>query len=186
MFRPNAVIDPKFTGNYPKRQSGGSARAGINEAITPGANMTNPKKQRSTKNLWLLPGFQGRIIFFIILVGFVCAAFNGYLYYSYVDDSYNFILKYSTLSQELIGQRHRDLLIFGVALGAATLLITLVIAAWALVITHRAAGAVYHLKRVIDEIRSGNVKQRVHLREKDDFQDLAASFNQMMDELQKN
>ena len=147
--------------------------------------MTGTKYQRSKKNLWINPGFQGRMILLIVLVGFVCAVFNGYLYYAYVDDSYKFILKYSTLSQELIDQRHRDLFIFGVALAVATLLITLAIAAWALVITHRAAGAVYHVKRVIEAIRSGNVNERIHLREKDEFKDLAQSFNQMMDELQK-
>jgi HAMP domain-containing protein len=52
-------------------------------------------------------------------------------------------------------------------------------------LTHRAAGSVYHIKRVIDEIRSGNIKELVHLRPKDEFQDVAKSFNQIMDELQK-
>ena len=147
--------------------------------------MTKTKYKRSKKNLWIIPSFQGRMILFIVMVGFVCAVFNGYLYYSYVDDSYRFILKYSSLSQELIDQRHHDLLIFAVALAAITLLITLIMAVWALVISHRAAGAVYHIKRVIEEIRSGNVKERIHLREKDEFKDVAESFNKMMDEMQK-
>lgn len=167
MFRQSAVIDLKFT------------------AITPGANMMDAKNQRSKKNLYIDPGFQGRMMFCIIFVGFLGAAVNGYLYYTYVDDSYNFILKFSSLSQELINERHRDLLIFGVLLGLTNLLITLVIAAWALVITHRAAGSAYHIKRVIEAIRAGNIQERVHLRKKDEYQDLAESFNQMMDELQK-
>ncbi len=144
------------------------------------------KKQRSKRNLWINPGFQGRIVSLILILGFVCAAANGYLYYAYVDDSYDFILKYSSLSQELIDARHHDLLVFGVSLGLATLLMTLVIVALALVITHRAAESMDHIRRVIEEIRSGNVKERIHLREKDEFQDLANSFNQMMDELQKH
>jgi methyl-accepting chemotaxis protein len=37
---------------------------------------------------------------------------------------------------------------------------------------------------VIDEIKSGNHNARVHLRAKDEFQDVAESFNQMMDKLQ--
>jgi nitrogen fixation/metabolism regulation signal transduction histidine kinase len=147
--------------------------------------MMDSKNQRSKRYLWIIPSFQGRIISLILLLGFVCAAANGYLYYAYVDDSYDFILKYSSLSQELIDARHRDLLVFGVSLGLATLLTTLVIVALALVITHRAAESIDHIKRVIEEIRSGNVKERIHLREKDEFQDLAKSFNQMMDELQK-
>jgi nitrogen fixation/metabolism regulation signal transduction histidine kinase len=148
--------------------------------------MMDSKKRRSKRNLWIIPNFQGRIVSLILILGFVCAAANGYLYYAYVDDSYDFILKYSSLPQELIDERHRDLLVFGVSLGLATLLMTLAIVALALVITHRAAGSIYHIKGVIEKIRSGNVKERVHLRKTDEFQDLAKSFNQMMDELQKN
>ena len=142
------------------------------------------RHRRSKKNLWLMPGFQGRMILLLIFGVFGCSLLNGYLYYAYVDDSYTFILKYSTLSQNLIDQRHRDLLIFGVALAVISLLITLIFAVWALVLTHRAAGAVYHIKRVIGEIRAGDVTRRVHLRKKDEFQDLAAAFNQLMDEVQ--
>jgi len=148
--------------------------------------MANPKKQRSKRNLLIMPGFQGRMILFIILAGFSCTILNGYLYYSYVVDSYAFILKNSTLSQDLIDLRYRDLYVFGLSLGGATLLVTIVIAIWALVITHRAAGSVYHARRVIEEIRAGNPKARIHLRAKDEFRDLANSFNQMMDELQQH
>src|SRR5687768_4523619 len=136
--------------------------------------------RRSKKNLWLLPGFQGRMILLFIFGGFGTALLNGYLYYSYVKDSYTFILQYSTLSQDLIAQRHSDLFIFGIALAAASLLITLILAVWALVLTHRAAGAVYHIKKVIGEITAGDLTRRIHLRKKDEFKDLAAAFNQMM------
>jgi len=147
--------------------------------------MTDPKKQRSKKNLLIRPGFQGRIILFVVLAGLLSTLVDGYLYHSYVVGSYDFILANSKLPQELIDSRYHDLYVFGLALGGITLLITLVIAVWALFVTHRAAGAVYHVKRVIEAIRSGNATARVHLREKDEFQDLAISFNGMMDELQK-
>jgi HAMP domain-containing protein len=147
--------------------------------------MTDPKKQRSKKNILIMPGFQGRLIMFIVFAGFVSTILNGYLYYSYVVGSYDFILKYSKLPRELVTERYDDLYVFGLSLAAITLLITIVIAIWSLFITHRAAGSVYHIKRVINEIRAGNTEARVHLREKDEFQDLATSFNQMMDELKK-
>ena len=147
--------------------------------------MTDPKEQRHLKNILILPGFQARMMFFIFFAGMACTALNAYLYHSYVVGSYDFILKYSSLSKELIEGRYRDLYVFGVSLGLVTLAIVLLIATWALFITHRAAGSVYHMKRVIGEVRSGNLAARVHLRPKDEFQDLAQSFNQMMDELQK-
>lgn len=147
--------------------------------------MTGSKDQRSKKSILIDAGFQGRIVFFIVLAGFLCIAMTSYLYYSYVVDSYDFILKHANLPREIIDERYRDLYGLWVSLSLLNLLIILVIATWALVITHRAAGSVYHVKRVIEEIRSGNTGERVHLREKDEFQDLARSLNEMLDGLQK-
>ena len=120
-------------------------------------------QQRSNKNIFIMPGFQGRMILFVLLTGLVCTALNGYLYYSYVVDSYEFILRYSSLSEELKEQRFHDLLVFGASLGVATLLATLAVAVWALFATHKAAGSVYRLKAVMEEIKSGNVGERVRL-----------------------
>ena len=147
--------------------------------------MADPTDQRRSKNVFIMPDFQGRMILFVLLTGFVCMALNGYLYYQYVVDSYDFILAYSSLSEELKEQRYTDLLVFGTSLGVATLAATFAVAIWALFATHRAAGSVYHLKRVIEEIKAGNFDARVRLREKDEFQDVARSFNEMMDQLRK-
>jgi HAMP domain-containing protein len=147
--------------------------------------MTDPKDKRSKKSLLIDGGFQGRIVSFILLAGFLCIGVTAYFCYAYIGDSYDFILRHSSLPQDLIDERYRDLFAFLVSMSLVNLLIILVIAAAALFITHRAAGSVYHMKRVIDEIKSGNAKERVHLREKDEFQDLARSFNAMMDEVQR-
>ncbi|MGQ0525396.1 MAG: HAMP domain-containing protein [Betaproteobacteria bacterium] len=147
--------------------------------------MADQKQQRRNRNVFILPDFQGRMILFVLLTGFICMTLNSYLYYQYVVDSYDFILRHSSLSPDLKDQRYSDLLVFGISLGVATLVATLAVAIWALFASHRAAGSIYHLKRVIDEIKSGNVNERVHLREKDQFQDLARSFNEMMDQMRK-
>ena len=147
--------------------------------------MTNPQEKRSRKSVLIDGGFQGRVVSFIVLAGVLCVGVTAYLCYAYVVDSYDFILRRSSLPQELIDERYRDLLTFLVSLSLVNLLIVAVVAIWALFITHRAAGSVYHMKRVIDEIRAGKVTERIHLREKDEFQGLARSFNAMMDELQK-
>lgn len=147
--------------------------------------MADPKKRRRLRNVLILPGYQGRVALFIFIAGLICAGLNSYLYYAYVVDSYSFILRHSSLSKELIENRYDDLFNFSIALGLATLLIVLAIVIWALFMTHRAAGAIYHVQRVIGEIRSGDTKARIHLRARDEFQQLAQAFNQMMDELQE-
>lgn len=147
--------------------------------------MTDPREKRSKRSLLIDGGFQGRIVSFILLAGILCIGVTAYFCYAYIVDSYDFILKRSSLPKELIDERYGDLFTFLVSMSMVNLLIVVVIAAWALFVTHRAAGSVYHMKRVIDEIKSGNAQERVRLREKDEFQGLARSFNAMMDELQK-
>jgi HAMP domain-containing protein len=147
--------------------------------------MTDPKQQRNKRSLLIHASFQGRIIFFVILAGFACIAANGYLYYSYVVGSYDFILRHSSLPQELIDQRYRDLFTLWLSLTVLSLLIILAVSIWALIVTHRAAGAIYHIRRVVEAIKAGNAAERVHLRDKDEFQDLAKSFNEMVDVLQQ-
>ncbi|MGR9101124.1 MAG: hypothetical protein ACU826_11205 [Gammaproteobacteria bacterium] len=87
-------------------------------------------------------------------------AVNAFLYYTYTVESYDFIFRYSPLSRELIDERYRDPHDFGVDLALSTLLIISYWWAGGLFITHRAAGSVYHFKRVIQEIRSGNKGER--------------------------
>ena len=52
-------------------------------------------------------------------------------------------------------------------------------------ISHKIAGPVYHFEKVCKEIQQGNKKARVHLREGDALEDLAQSFNAMLNVLTK-
>lgn len=147
--------------------------------------MTGLNEKRSKRSLLLDPHFQGRIVALICLAGFLCIGVTGSLYYAYVDDSYDFILRYASLPAEIIDERYRDLYRLWVWLSLLNLLVILVVAAWALIATHRAAGSVYHMNRVILEVSAGNSAARIHLRRKDEFQELAHSLNAMLDELQQ-
>lgn len=146
-------------------------------------NQTN--HQRKPRNLMLDWGFQGSILLLIVASGLLCIGATAFLSYAYVADSYAFIFKHSSLPQDLVTSRYGDLYRFLLSLSLLNGAIVLVVAAWTLIVTHRAAGSIFHIKRVIGEIRAGNAAARVRLRQKDEFQDLAAAFNEMMDELQK-
>ena len=52
-------------------------------------------------------------------------------------------------------------------------------------ISHKIAGPVYHFEKVCKEVKEGDAKARVHLREGDALSDLAHSFNAMLDVLTK-
>lgn len=147
--------------------------------------MTNQSEHRSKVSLLINPRFQGQVVAFIVLAGFFCVVVTAYFFYAYVVDSYDFILGNSTLPPEIIDQRYRDLYNLWASLSLVNIVIILVIAGWSLFITHRVAGSIYHVKRVIDEVKSGNTGSRVHLREKDAFRDLATSLNELLDAQQR-
>ena len=52
-------------------------------------------------------------------------------------------------------------------------------------LSHRIAGPIYHFERICREVKEGNKKARVHLREGDTMSDLAKVFNAMLDVLTK-
>lgn len=61
----------------------------------------------------------------------------------------------------------------------------ILITAVALILSHRAAGPIYHFKKIFDSIAKGEENQNINLRPKDYFKDVAESFNQMLKTLSK-
>jgi len=59
------------------------------------------------------------------------------------------------------------------------------IAAFGLVLSHRIAGPLYHFKKSMDTVATGDLTHRIQLRSSDELKDIAASFNGMIESLQK-
>jgi methyl-accepting chemotaxis protein len=56
---------------------------------------------------------------------------------------------------------------------------------FAIVLSHRTAGPMFHFKKVFERVRSGERTARINLRPGDDFREVADEFNAMMDTLTK-
>jgi HAMP domain-containing protein len=147
--------------------------------------MSHPDNKRSQKTVFRLTGFRGRLIALIVTAGFACIAFVLMLFHAYVLGSYDFILQHSTLPDDIVSSLYGELWGIAFVLGGIILLVVLVVAVWTLYITHRVSGPAYHLHRVIEDIRAGRLDARVQLRKRDEFHELAHSFNALMDELKK-
>lgn len=146
--------------------------------------MSQPEHHRSQKTVFRLSGFRGRLVAVIVVMGFLCIALNAALFYAYAMESFNLVLRHSTLEPALIAERKQEMLGIASALGILSVMLVFVVAIWTLYITHRVAGPIYHLQKVIDQIRDGQSDQRLTLRAKDEFHELARSFNKLVDELQ--
>ena len=65
----------------------------------------------------------------------------------------------------------------------ATFFFALLIALLGIMLSHRAAGALFHFRTVFQKVRSGDKEARIHLRKYDDFQEVADVANEMLDSL---
>ncbi|AEP28316.1 HAMP domain-containing protein [Brumicola nitratireducens] len=141
--------------------------------------------RRKVKNMLINHRYQGRLVITVLAFGFLACLFNGLLFYQYVTENYTPILAGDYFEPAIMESLEQDLKNFAITLLMLSLLAFCGLAYYLLVITHRAAGAAYHIHRVIKEIQNGKLTSRVHLREKDEYQELAESFNALMDQMQQ-
>lgn len=146
-------------------------------------NVTRPYK-RSLKNLWLNPAFQGRYIFWVTITGVLLVSINAATFYLFTRENYAILVDLSPMTNEAKAQLYKELWqIIGYLLGGSFLFLIIVFFV-GLFFSHRVAGPLYHFKRVFSEIKNGNTQARIRLRPNDQFKDVAAVFNEMMDKLQ--
>lgn len=100
-------------------------------------------------------------------------------------ENYKVLVDLSPMEDDVKIQLYRELdQILGLVLlfSLAALLAT---ALFGLVVSHRTAGPLYHMKRVFKAVRRGDSNMRVRLRALDDFRDVADEANAMIDTLQR-
>lgn len=137
--------------------------------------------RRSFKNILIHRPSQLRTVSLIVVAGIVLSVLNTGVFYSYTKENYELLVDLSPMTDAARAQLYAELKHIVMMLSAFSLGFTAALAVVGLYLSHRTAGPLFHFKRVFDEINSGNAKARIKLRPRDDFQDVAESFNRMMD-----
>lgn len=140
--------------------------------------------RRRLKNYIVNPQFQFAFVAYCIFSSLLAMVVFGSLFYHYYNENYRIFLELSPMTDETkklmrIELRNLSLKMFAVAV--CHLIAT---AIFGLVISHRAAGPIYHFTRVFEAIKNGNSGERIRLRPADNFQEAAVVFNSMMDSLE--
>ncbi len=104
-----------------------------------------------------------------------------------------YLMSRSTLTTTFINSRlviksTADFIMPAVLLSGAVMVVSIGLAtiAIALFLTHRIAGPLYRLERVVDLVAAGDLTVRFHLRKKDEMKTLAANFKKMTEGLNEN
>ena len=145
--------------------------------------MPESQRQRKLKNFIINPAYQLRYIFWLTSSGLILVVLNAAIAYSYIKENYLTLVDLSPMTDAARAQMYLELRQLVLAISSVSILFLAFIAILGIFLSHRTAGPLYHFKRVFDDIRSGNPNRRVRLRPTDEFQDVARSFNEMMDQL---
>ena len=143
------------------------------------------KSQRKLQNLLINPGYQVKYMFWTTSTGLALILVNSVVFYLFVRENYKVLVDLSPMEDEVKAQLYSELHHIVFLLGGFSVLFLAVVSIGGLVLSHRTAGPMYHFKRIFREIREGKHEARIRLRPKDDFRDVAAECNEMIDYLQK-
>ena len=142
-------------------------------------------ERRNLKNVLIHRRFQFRYVFWITFTGLLLISVNSTVFYLYTKENYTLLVDLSPMTEEVKTHLYTELREIITLLTGFSLLFLSLVVGFAFFLSHKTAGPLYHFKRVFEDVRQGNYHARVHLRPKDDFREVADSFNQMMESLEK-
>jgi nitrate/nitrite-specific signal transduction histidine kinase len=142
--------------------------------------------KRKVSNLLINPKFQKKYVFWMSSTGIILTCINATIIYFFTKENYDFLVEMLEMTEEARGQMYQELYQIIGLLGVSSIVFMIIVSIWGIILSHRVAGPLHKLKMSIDNIKNGETDTRVFFRKNDHFQDLAASFNDMMDELTKN
>ncbi len=142
--------------------------------------------KRKVSNLLINPKFQKKYVFWMSSTGIILTCINATIIYFFTKENYEFLVEMLEMTDDAKNQMYQELYQIIGLLGISSLVFMIIVSIWGIILSHRVAGPLHKLKMSIDNITNGKTDTRVFFRKNDHFQDLAASFNDMMDELTKN
>jgi len=150
--------------------------------------MTKPAQgvapfKRSWKNYLIDPTFQLKYAFWISGTGVMIVGSIAALFYRYIRENYAILVELSPMTDELKIHMWAELDRIMIQLGLISAIFLVCVTLLGIVLSHKAAGAVYQFKKVFRQIADGQTDTRIRLRPGDDFQEAAQEFNRMMDRL---
>ncbi|MBL6991044.1 MAG: hypothetical protein ISR65_14760 [Bacteriovoracaceae bacterium] len=141
--------------------------------------------KRKLKNYLINPKYQLKYVFWLSFGGLLLSVLNGLVAYYYIRENYTVLIDLADITNEIKQMLYGELYDIAYKLIGFTACFMVIITAWGILLSHRTAGILYKMKLVFNQIERGDTSVRLHPRKKDDFKDVAKSFNKMMDSIFK-
>lgn len=141
------------------------------------------QNQRSLKNLFINPQFQLRVIIWISMIGLLLILALSFIFYNFIGESMNLILTLDGIPLETVDMIEAKLVSVRIMLISISFFFIFACCTYGVYLSHRIAGPLHKMKLTFNQIKDGNKDLRVQFRPRDEFHDLAESFNEMMDSI---
>lgn len=141
--------------------------------------MTKYSHARSYLNFLILPTYQWQFVGVYAVLGITLIATNLQLFYSFCK---NCLYMFSVSAPVTIGS-DPQMKLFLFLFIVLSMLILIVLLIGGLILSHRSAGAIYHIHKVLKSAAQGDRSARVQLRRDDEHRELADSINYLLERM---
>ena len=140
-------------------------------------------QKRNLSHFLISPSFQLKIASFSLLPGIIIVTIYGLLLNGKMKEKYEALISASTMEDTVKSQLWLELDQFRIQFVAFSLLFLLLIFFFGIFLSHKVARPVCKIKEAMEQVRKGNKEARLLFREDEEFNEMATSFNNMMDSL---
>lgn len=137
--------------------------------------------ERKKTSIFIVPHFQFKIISLAFFSSLGTVAAPSWAFYRLIDNQFGRVLELSQLSPENKADVINNLTIsFGYWLLLCGVF-SIPMLVFAVIYSHRIAGPIYQLNKVLEQFVAGKSDARVHFREGDEFTFLGNKINQVLE-----
>lgn len=136
--------------------------------------------KRHVRNYFPERHFQFRFLRLLLAGAIVQLLLTGGLIYYFLQQNYEILVKYAGLDKEIETLLYGELTMLVTSIGVVFFSYLCALTALGIIFSHRIAGVMFALKRTIREVNAGK-NVRLRIRAKDEFHDVAQSFNALLD-----
>lgn len=143
--------------------------------------------KRSIKNYFIFPKYQLKFMFWVIVPAVLLVAIYFGIFYSFINENYETFVELGPMSDEAKVVMNNELTSITYRLIASSIIFLVILCLIAVVISHKAAGPIYKLKKEFIRLKSKNSipDQKLFLRNGDDFNELFKTYNEYVESLKK-
>ncbi len=144
-------------------------------------------EQHKRRQFWVEKGFQNRVIWHFVLVVIGSIFFSQIITVGFIKLKEIFnpasqeLIYFSNTVETLAFSRVAEIL--WLPMLVSTLLGILLVLIFGLFYSHRIAGPLFNLKRMMRRVGEGDLKAAMKIRKNDEFHDVEEVFNQMVESL---